>query len=262
MPLVDRATLLGSLCPPLDKILSGQLLDDFVSMERRYVLREWEPATLDGGQFAEAASRIIYHQDSANLNQRKGVSECLSYVEDSNNTNAHSFPERKAALHLCRVLRTIYKFRSDRGAVHIDPDYTANHLDAKLVLENSRWVFSEILRVFWTGDRGKVAATIRELVQYDVPVIGVFEGRALVQRTDCSAEEEILLLLHYAGESGLSRATIGQTAMRSAPAVTNTLKALSSARERQIVRLPSGKWRLTDLGVHRVLSQLADKMHL
>lgn len=262
MPVLDRAALLASLCPPLDSVLAGQLLDEFISMERRYVLREWEPATLDGGQFAEAASRIAFHIDSGNLNRRKGVNECLSYVEDQNNTNAHNFPQRKAALHLCRVLRTIYKFRSDRGAVHIDPDYSANHLDAKLVVENSRWVFAELLRVFWTGDRATVSATIRELVQYDVPAIGVFEGRALVQRTDCSAEEEIVLLLHYVGETGLSRTEIGQSVPKSAPVITNTLKALSSARKRELIRLGNGNYRLTDLGVKRVLSQLAEKLHI
>jgi len=260
--IVDRATLINFLSPPLDAVLCGQLLDDFVSMERRYVLRDWEPATLDGGQFCEAASSLIYHQDSATINRRKGVDECLKYVEDPNNSNTHHFPKRKAALHLCRVIRTIYKLRSDRGAVHIDPEYTANHLDAKLVLDNSRWVLSEILRVFWTGGCVQVAATIRELVQYDVPVIGVFEGRPLVQRTDCSVEEEILLILHYAGENGMSRAGIGRSVMKSPSAVTNTLKSLASGGRRQIVQLSSGNYRLTDAGIRRVLSQLADKMSL
>jgi hypothetical protein len=135
MPSLDKAAILAAICPPLDNRLAEQLFDEFVSLERRYVLREWEPATLDGGQFAEAASRLIYHQYSSTLNRRKSVHDCLSYVEDHNSSNPHHFPDRKAALHLAKVIRTIYKFRSDRGAVHIDPDYTANHLDSKLVLE-------------------------------------------------------------------------------------------------------------------------------
>jgi hypothetical protein len=260
MPSLDKAAILAAICPPLDNRLAEQLFDEFVSLERRYVLREWEPATLDGGQFAEAASRLIYHQDSSTLNRRKSVHDCLSYVEDHNSSNPHHFPDRKAALHLAKVIRTIYKFRSDRGAVHIDPDYTANHLDSKLVLENSRWVLSEILRLFWTADRRLVAHAIRQIVQYDVPCIGVFEGKPLVQRTDCSPEEEILILLHHAGEQGLSRNELGRFVLRLPPTVTRTIALLGSAQLRQIVRLANGNYRLTDLGIRRVITELADKL--
>jgi hypothetical protein len=260
MPSIDKNTLLAAICPPLDQRLADQMVDEFVSLERRYVLRDWEPATLDGGQFAEASARLLYHQDSGTLNRRKGVNECLTYVEDPNNSNRHAFPERKAALHIDRVIRTIYKLRSDRGAVHIDPDYTANHLDSKLVLENCRWIISEFLRVFWTADRREVAAAIRQIIQYDVPVIGVYDGRPLVQRVDCSPEEEILILLHHAGEEGLSRTGIGRAVPRGAPTVTRALTALVSRRRREIVKLQNRNYRLTDIGIRRVLTELADKL--
>lgn len=260
MPSIDKNTLLAPICPPLDQRLADQMIDEFISLERRYVLRDWEPATLDGGQFAEASARLLYHQDSGILNRRKGVNECLTYVEDPTNSNPHAFPERKAALHIDRVIRIIYKFRSDRGAVHIDPDYTANHLDSKLVLENCRWVISEFLRVFWTADRRQVAAAIRRIVQYDVPVIGVYDGCPLVQRVDCSAEEEVLILLHHAGEEGMSRTEIGRAVPRAAPIVTRALTALVSPGRRQIVKLQTGNFRLTDIGISRVLTELADKL--
>ncbi len=260
MPSIDKNALLAAICPPLDQRLADQMVNEFISLERRYVLRDWEPATLDGGQFAEASARLLYHQDSGILNRRKGVNECLIYVEDRANSNPHAFPERKAALHISRVIRTIYKFRSDRGAVHIDPDYTANHLDSKLVLENCRWVISEFLRVFWTADRRQVAAAIRQIIQYDVPVIGVYDGCPLVQRVDCSAEEEVLILLHYAGEEGLSRTDIGSCVLRGAPAVTKALAALVSPRRRQVVRLRNRNYRLTDIGISRILNDLADKL--
>jgi len=260
MPSLDKSVILAGVSPPLDRRLAEQMFDEFISLERRYVLREWEPATLDGGQFAEVTSRLIYHQDSSNLNRRKSVHDCLSYIEYSNNSNPHHFPERKASLHLAKVIRTIYKFRSDRGAVHIDPDYTANHLDSKLVLENCRWVISEFLRVFWTADRRQVAAAIRRIVQYDVPVIGVYDGCPLVQRVDCSAEEEVLILLHHAGEEGMSRTEIGRAVPRAAPIVTRALTALVSPGRRQIVKLQTGNFRLTDIGISRVLTELADKL--
>ena len=77
MPIIEKAAILNAICPPLDRQLAEQMIDEFVSMERRYVLREWEPATLDGGQCAEASSRLLYHQEGkgvrlANVQSKSG----------------------------------------------------------------------------------------------------------------------------------------------------------------------------------------------
>jgi hypothetical protein len=260
MPTLDKTSLLSAISPPLDPVLAEQLLNEFQSLEKRFILRDWEPATLDGGQLTEAASRIIYHQDSGKLNRTYSVHDCLKYVEDPANGNSHSFPSRKSALHICKLLRTIYKFRSDRGAVHINPEYTANHLDSKLVLEGARWILSEILRLFWNGDRSLVADAIRQIVQFDAPIIGDYEGNLLVQRTDCTTEEEILILLHHAGVDGLPRSDIARFVKKHQSSVTRALTILCSSGTREVIRLNNGNYRLTDLGIRRVIMTLAPKL--
>jgi hypothetical protein len=260
MALIDKESLFKDLTTRLDSVLTQQLLTEYVSQEKRYILRDWEPATLDGGQFVEAAARIVYHVDSGNLNRAKKVDDCLSYIEDPKNQNTHSFPERKSALHLCKVIRTIYKFRSDRGAVHIDPLYTANQLDSRLVIDNSRWVLSELLRIFWSGDRKEVARAIREILQYEIPAVGRFGEDRLVQRPDCSAEEEILLLLRDGGEGGLLREQLGRFVKKTAGRVTQAIQKLE--RRREIIQTRDGLYRLTDLGALRVIQDLADKIQL
>lgn len=260
--LVDKEFILSGVSPPLDNILTEQLIDEFVSIEKRYILGDWEPATLDGGQFTEAAARIIYHQDSQNLNRRRSVNNCLKYIEDEKNQNQHYYRDRKSSLHITKVIRSIYKFRSDRGAVHIDPVYTANHLDSKLVIENSRWVLGEILRIFWTGDLVIIAQTIRELLQYEIPAIGKYDDFLLVQRTDCTAEEEILLLLQFAGENGISRQDLGRFVQKDASTISNAIRKLGLKNLRQIIRLKNGNYRLTDKGIQRVLGELGEKLLL
>jgi len=260
MSKVDVSTLAAEICPPLDGPLVDLLLREYVSQERRHVLRDWEPSTLDAGQFCEAAARIIYHQDSGTLNHSKDVSECLKYVEDPQNQNHHKYPDRKSALHTAKAIRAIYKFRSDRGAIHISPTYNANEMDAVFVIQGCRWILAEILRVFWRGDLEAVATAIRDIVEHRVPVIGDFDGRWLVQRTDCSADEEVLLLLYRAADAGLSRRQVGEHCHRGAATVTRTLQALTSRTTRQIIKLPSGNYRLTDLGTQRVMTELADRL--
>ena len=263
MPLVDKATLVAEMAPPLEKTLTKALVDEFVSLERRFIQRDWEPAQLDGGQFCEVLARIIYHQDSGTLNPTKQSDECAKYIEDEKNQHAHVMNPRHDALHVVKVLRTTYKFRSQWGSVHISPTYKPNHMDSKVIVEMVRWCFAETLRLFWKGsDREQVAKAIRELLQFDVPCIGKFEDIILVQRTDLTAEEELLVLLHYAGEQGFTRAELGKYAQFSAPSVTLALKKLTNASIREVVQLPSKGYRLTDLGSKRVREELPDKLLL
>ena len=253
------ATLLSrQLAAEVDEALADALFKEFISLQRRFVLCDWEPATLDGGQFAEIASRIIYHVDSGNLNRRKSHDDCLKYVE--RDQNPHSFTDRRAALHLCKALRLIYKFRSQRGAIHIDPDYTANELDSTLVISVVRWVISEFLRLFWNGDRAEVARAIREIIRFAVPAVLTLDNRYLVLRTDCTVEEEILILLHNSGESGLSRTELGKAIPKSAPSITNSLQRLEGADRREIARRQNRQYMLTPLGSRRVNKTLADKL--
>lgn len=258
MALIEKSKILSEITPPLDPFLASQLLDEFISSERRFIQRDWEPAQLDGGQFCEVSARIVYHMDSGNLNLNKDFDSCLQYVEEDK--NKHTIQPRRDALHIARVLRTIYKFRSQRGAVHISSTYTPNHMDSKLVIEGVRWAMNDLLRLFWSGDRETVAKAIRELLQFDVPCIGRFEDVLLVQRTDLTPEEEVLVLLHYAGEEGFSRSVIGRAAQVSASAVTRALQALTSAKMRQAIQYANGNYRLTDLGAKRIREQLADKL--
>ncbi|GGC10486.1 hypothetical protein GCM10007205_19510 [Oxalicibacterium flavum] len=260
MALINKKQLLQELSPPFDHLLCTQLLDEFISAERRFIQRDWEPAELDGGQFCEILARIYYQVDSNILKHDKDFDSCCSYIE--NDKVEHKITPRRDALHVVKVLRTIYKFRSQRGAVHISPSYQPNHMDSKLVIECVRWAMNETLRLFWKGNRDAVAKAIRELLQFDVPSVGVYDDILIVQRTDLTAEEEILILLHYAGEEGFSRLEIGKAAKRTPPVVTTTLQKLVHASCRQAIIVSSGKYRLTDLGSKRIREQLAEKLML
>jgi hypothetical protein len=257
MGLVQRNQLINFISPPVDNLLATKLVDEFISIERRYIQRDWEPTQLDGGQFCEIASNILYHLDSGNLNYNKTHDECLRYF--ANDQVIHRL-DRKEINHISKVLSSVYKFRSQRGAVHISPTYLPNHMDSKYVVEAVRWIMNEILRIFWNSDREQVAKTIRELMQFDVPSIGIYDTRVLVQRVDLSIEEEIIIMLHYSGDEGLSRSQIGQYSFGAAPTVSNSLKALMSSDKRQVIQLKNGNYRLTDLGNRRIRLELSDKL--
>jgi hypothetical protein len=258
--LIDKTTLVTQLAPPLDALLAAQLVDEFISQEKRFIQRDWEPSQLDGGQFCEVLARILYHMDSGTLNRGKDADECLKWVE--NESNQHALTPRQTALHMAKVIRTVYKFRSARGAVHISPSYQANHMDSRLVLEGVRWLSAESLRIWWKNDREQVAKAIRELIQFDVPAVGKFEDVLLVQRVDLSPADEILVLLHYAGEKGFNRTELGQYAMHAPDRITRAIQQLVAPNCRQVVKLGSGYFRLTDVGSKYVREHLAGKLFI
>jgi hypothetical protein len=257
MALIDKATLVAKVAPPFDSFLATQLIDEFVSLERRYILRDWEPAELDGGHFCEILGRILYHQDSQHLNLTKDFGECSEYI---NNDQAKHAMNRLDAKMLFMVLMVVHKFRSKRGIGHVSPTYTANHMDARYMVEAVRWAMVEILRLFWTGDRDAAANAIQELLRFDVPCVGKFEDVVLVQRTDLHPEEEVLVLLHFAGVRGFTRRELGNHARRSAVAVTRALDALTSPGRREVVEVGDGRYILGDLGQKRLREQMASKL--
>jgi len=262
MPLQTKSQLISGLSAKIDGLLAAQLLDEYESLESRFVLGDWGPTELDAGQFLEILSRALYQIDSGNISHRKSVNDCLSYIEDSDNKRIHSHQPRSDLLHLARVVRTIYKFRSDRGAVHISPNYGPNHMDSRLVVECARWCLAEILRLFWNEDRNIVAKTIREILRFDTPCVGFYGERIIVQRTDLSVEEEVLVLLHHAGEEGMSRTQIGRFLYADAPSITRAISKLASAELRQIIDLGEKLYVLTDLGAKRVREQLGERLRL
>jgi len=131
-----------------------------------------------------------------------------------------------------------------------------------MIIANVRWVMAEMLRVFWTGPSSDIASIIREVVRFEVPAVLSVGNRQLVLRTDCTVEEEVLILLHNAGEQGMSREQLGSAVPKSTQAVTNALRRLMSPDKRQVVRGTDGSLLLTPLGSRRVREQLAPKLTL
>jgi hypothetical protein len=237
-----------ALSETVDGQLATQLIDEAISVEEAFLLRRWKYTELDGGRFSEIAARIIYSVDSGNLSRTKSVDDCLKYVE--NEQVPHHFGDRQGAIHLARVLRAIYKLRSQRGAVHVSPTYTANEIDSRLILEAVRWVLADLVRVFVTTNREEVAEIVRALARFPQPLLRRYEELPLLQSVTFTTEEEVLAhLLH--GDLGMSTTELIAVIPKAASGVRKAVKDLSAARSRQIVAR-SNKWLITDLGIKRI----------
>jgi hypothetical protein len=237
----------------IDGQLAEQLIEESVALEEAFLLKKWKYTELDGGRFAEVAARIVYSVDSGNLNRTKSVDDCLKYVENDRVT--HDFGERQAAIHLAKVLRAIYKLRSQRGAVHVSPTYTANEIDSRFIVESVRWTLAELLRLFVTSDREAVAELVRNLARFPLPLIRMYGDLPMLQSVTFTAEEEVLAHLLYS-ENGMTTPELVAVIPKDPSGIRRSVKILSSAKSRQIIER-KGRWLISDLGIGRIEERIA-----
>lgn len=251
--------LIAQLSTVLDPDLARAAVESYREMQQRFLAGDWGPAELDGGRLCEAVSRCLLQLDTGTVDHKHLPGQIEPILLDPNNTHAHTLG-LKDRQHIVRVLGTVYKLRNDRGVAHISPVYSANAMDAMFVLHAGKWLFAELLRLAWNGDRKVVGEVIEQLVQLEHSIIHELEGKPLVQVEGISASDEVLVLLNHAPNHRLSRAELRDRAYLQKP---DTVKAaINRLIQRKDVRpLDSNtEVALTSKGQQRVREEVLPKL--
>ncbi len=248
MPGIAAVDIVTKLGATINQTLAEQLIEEARKLEESFLLKRWQHSELNGGRLAEVAARIIYSVDSGNVSLTKSVDDCLKYID--NNQVTHNFPEPQAAIHMAKVLRSIYKMRSQRGAVHVSPTYTANEIDSRLIIESARWILAELLRLFVAAHKDEVASMIKEIARFPNPLIRAYEDIPLLQSVGFTIEEEILAHL-IEERDGMTIQQLITIIPRDQSSVRRAASRLATSKLRQVVKR-SDKWLITDLGIERI----------
>ncbi len=251
---VSKVQLAAELATVVDSAFAQAIVDGYVEMQQRFLAGDWKPAELNGGRLCEAVSRALYQLDSGAITHSDLPGALCDLLEDFNKKRTHKLAEGDRR-HFCKAIRLLYKLRSDRGAVHISPVYTANYMDSMLVLHVGKWMFAEFLRLAWTADKQMIADTIAQLVQLQHTLIHELDGQPLVLACGIPASDEILLLLNHAAGNRLSRAAIREYARLQK---TGTLNAAITKliAGRQIRPAENADLVLTPRGQQRVMNEI------
>jgi len=254
---ISKGQLIGELSSVVAPAFAQAVVESYVEMQQRFLGGDWKPAELDGGRLCEAVSRALYQLDSGVVTHSDLPGTLCDLLEDFTKKRTHKLAEGDRR-HFCKAIRLVYKFRSDRGPVHISPVYTANYMDSMLVLHVGKWMFAEFLRLAWTADKQVIADTISQIVQLQHTVIHELDGQPLVLASGIPASDEILLLLNHAASNRLSRAAIRQYARLQKTSTLNTAITKLIA-DRQIRPVDNSDLALTPLGQHRVMHEIIPK---
>jgi hypothetical protein len=97
----------------------------------------------------------------------------------------------------------LYEVRNNRGVGHAGGDINPNHMDAVAVLYLSKWIVSEIIRVFHAVDTQTASDIVDALVDRTVPAIWKIGEKHRVLNTKLTMRQKTLLLL-YKFQSGVN----------------------------------------------------------
>lgn len=249
--------LITELSTIVDSALAKATVENYVEMQKRFLAGDWKPAELDGGRLCEAVARCIHQLDTGSITHSKLPGKICERLEDETTSHTLNVKDRH---HIAKVISVLYKFRSDRGAVHISPIYTANEMDSILVIHIGKWLFAELLRLAWNKDLKIIGATIARIIQLEHSLIHELDGKPLVLAKGISAKNEVLLLLNHAPGNRLSRATLRDLATHQTPnAVNVAVSNLLTAKEIRVA--DDGEVALTPVGQKRIVEKIIPELN-
>lgn len=255
--MLTAPQLIIELSTIVDPSLAKAAVESYVEMQQRFLAGDWKPAELDGGRLCEAISRCIHQLDTGSVTHSKLPGKICERLEDETPGVAHKL-NVKDRHHIAKTIGVVYKFRSDRGPVHISPTYTANEMDSVLVLHLGKWILAEFLRLAWNKDVNVIADTIARIVQLEHSLIHELDGKPLVLAKGISAIEEVLLLLNHAPGNRLRRETLRDQATHQK--ASNVMVAVSRLlKDKEIRTVGTDEVALTPLGQARIINEIIPK---
>lgn len=256
MSALTAPQLIAELSTIVDSNLAKSAVEDYIDMQQRFLAGDWKPTELNGGRLCEAVARCIHQLDTGSVTHSKLPGKICERLEDETVPHILGVKDRH---HLAKAIGVLYKFRSDRGAVHISTIYSANEMDSVLVLHVGKWIFSELLRLAWNKDRQVIADTIQRIVRLEHSLIHELDGKPLVLAKGISAKEEILLLLNHATENRLSKNAIRDSAHQKPANVSVAISRMLKDKEIRIA--DNDDVVLTPVGQKRIFEEIIPKLN-
>jgi hypothetical protein len=175
--------------------LRGQLLQTYSDIVRNFRERRWEPAELDGGKLCEVVYTIIRGYADSNYPQAaskpRSMTQACAALE-----NASPALPRSVRVQIPRMLIALYEIRSNRSVAHVGGDINPNHMDAVCVLEISKWLMCELIRVFHAVGTEEASAAVDSVVERTIPVVWKVGGNLRVLSPDMSMKDKAVVLLY------------------------------------------------------------------
>jgi hypothetical protein len=178
----------------LPTTLRSELLDAFSKIVQNYAEHKWEPAELNGGKLCEVVYSIVRGrvdgQYSSRASKPKNIVDACKEVEKTS-----SIP-RSLKVQIPRMILALYEVRNNRNVGHVGGEVDPNHMDAVCVLQMSKWLMAELVRILHNRPIDEASELVDALVERETPLIWKVGGKTRVLDPNIGMKDKALLLLH------------------------------------------------------------------
>ncbi len=178
----------------LPEKLREELVDSFSEIVKNYAERRWEPAELNGGKLCEVAYCVVKGIVDGKFPKR--ASKPRNMVDACRNLESATGVPRSVRIQIPRMIVALYEVRNNRNVGHVGGDVDPNHMDAVCVLQMSKWIVAELIRMLHEQSVDEAAALVEALVEREVPLVWKVGDKMRVLDPDLSYKDTTMVLLH------------------------------------------------------------------
>src|ERR1700682_786330 len=146
-----------------------ELPAEFGKIVQSYSERRWEPAAMSGGKLAEIVYSIVTGKIDGKFPAR--ASKPKNMVDACREIEKASSISRSLKVQIPRMLLALYEIRNNRNVGHVGGEVDPNHMDAVCVLQMSKWLVAELVRIFHTCSVQEATVVVDALVEREVPLV-------------------------------------------------------------------------------------------
>lgn len=214
LDVLDTSSVLAGIPPGL----RTPLIESYNSIVRNFREGRWEPSELNGGKLCETVYSILEgHVTGTFPSKPKKPRNMVDACRALEQADATRFP-RAVRIQVPRMLVALYEVRNNRGVGHVGGDVDPNHMDAVLVLNMSKWIMAELVRIFHGVDTVAAASAVDALVERTLPLVWEIGGNRRILNPSLSMKDKTLALL-YGSSSAVAETDLVRWVEHSNPAV-------------------------------------------
>ena len=165
----------SSLLSVIPETLREELILALNEIERNFKESRWEPSELNGGKLCEVVYSILKgYVDSSyptSASKPRNMVDACKGLEQYSGT----FP-RSVRIQIPRMLTALYEIRNNRGVGHVGGDVDPNHMDAVCVMQMSKWIVAELIRVFHNVSTQEASDAVEALSDRELPLVWQING--------------------------------------------------------------------------------------
>jgi hypothetical protein len=181
----------------LPTTLRDDLLGAFNEIIKSYREHRWEPSELNGGKLCEAVFTIVDgHLDGGNYPARaKKPGQFPQTCWNLEKKYPHTPDNHSARILIPRMLIGLYDIRNNRGVGHAGAEVNPNHMDATVVVNISKWLMAELVRMLHALTTEEATDIVEGLTEREVSLVWTYEDTKRVLRPGLTWKDQTLVLL-------------------------------------------------------------------